>query len=103
MGSADRLHPSCLGKDPAYLAEINEPRHGYARDYRYSGPTPAASELMEECIHFALFWTGSRDERAAARVRQLNIQIMREYAPTLRGYDRERALRTISNLGAQLQ
>ena len=101
MRDEDRLNRNPMGRDPASLAESHEPRHGYGPSYRYSAPTPTASKLMNECIHFALFWAGSREKTAVARVRQLNIQILREYLPTLRGENKMRVYRTIANLEVQ--
>lgn len=120
MRNEDRLNLNPLGKDPALLVQQTEPQRGYTgRSDRFYAPTPAAAKLMEECIGFAYFWCNNyvlsanvRLKRLDAqhklrqlrgRCRELNIQLLREYLPSLRGEKKMRAYRTIANLEAQQQ
>lgn len=118
MRNDDRLYRNKLGQDPAHLVEASEPCHGYAGPHhRFLSPSPAAARMMEECIEFAHLWRNSFDlcadirwKRADAihklrqvqgRCRELNIRLMREYLPSLRGEKKMRAYRTIVNLESQ--
>jgi hypothetical protein len=114
----DRLYRNKLGQDPAHLAETSEPINGFGRPYfRYCSPSPAASKLMEQCIEFAHLWRNSYElavdvrwnrqdavhkiNQVKSRCRELNIRLLREYLPMLRGENKMRAYRTIANLEAQ--
>ena len=118
MRDEDRLNRNPMGRDPASLAETHEPRHGFGSPhFRYMAPSPVAARMMEECIEFAHLWRNSfdlcadirwkRDDAAhkmrqvGARCRELNINLLREYLPTLRGENKMRAYRTIANLEMQ--
>lgn len=118
MRNEDRIYRNKLGQDPAHLAEASEPRHGFGSPFfRYYAPSPVASKLMEECITFAHFWRNSYElsvdvrwkredairkiNQVKARCRDLNIRLLREYLPSLRGEKKMRAYRTIENLKAQ--
>lgn len=118
MRNEERLYRNKLGQDPAHLAEVSEPRHGFGSPFfRYFAPSPVAGKLMEECVEFAYFWRNdyqlSADRRwnradathklrqVKARCRELNIKLLREYLTSLRGENKMRAYRTIENLKAQ--
>lgn len=118
MRNEERLYRNKLGQDPAHLAETNEPHCGYIGDsHRFYAPSPVAAKLMDECISFTYAWFLSFERSAAERwnrpaaqnmhrrnhahCRDLNIKLLREYLPSLRGEKKMRAYRTIENLKAQ--
>lgn len=109
------MYRNKMGQDPAFHIEKNEPRHGYnAPVYFYRAPTPKARELMVESVEFAHLWLNNfalsasrkwkRNEavhtlrQIGNRLRELNIQMLIEYLPSLRGEAKQRAHKTIAHL-----
>ena len=114
----DRVYGNKLGHDPAYMAEMSEPRHGYARNnYLYQPPTPESSKIMNDCITFVYYWrlnfqlsadqhwnraaAKDRINKINAQCRHMNIKLLNEYLPALKGMDKMRAYNTIANLKLQ--
>jgi hypothetical protein len=115
MNNSDRFQRNKLGQDPAYQVEQQEPRHGYTRPHFYfSSPSPKATQVMTECIDFAIGWRHNFDLSADVKwkrveahqkiakinshLRGLNIQLLREYLTCLKGECKARAHRTIAQL-----